>query len=47
MDPGHLNKGIKREQFQLPTIEDITTRMANAKWFTKIDANGGYWQMSE
>ena len=47
MDPGHLNKGIKRELFQLPSIEHITTRMASAKWFTKIDANGGYWQMSE
>ena len=47
MDPGHLNKGIKRELFQLPSIEDITTRMASAKWLTKIDANGGYWQMSE
>ena len=35
-------KAIKRKHFQLPTIEDITTRMANAKWFTKLDANGGY-----
>ena len=34
LDPSHLNKAIKREHFQLPTIEDITTRMANAKWFT-------------
>ena len=42
LDPRHLNKAIKREHFQLPTIEDITTRMANAKWFTKLDANRGY-----
>ena len=39
LDRRHLNKAIKREHFQLPTIEDITTRMANAKWFTKLDAN--------
>ena len=45
LDPRHLNKAIKREHFQLPTIEDITTRMANAKWFTKLDANRGYWQI--
>ena len=45
LDPKHLNKAIKREHFQLPTIEDITTRMANAKWFTKLDANRGYWQI--
>ena len=31
LDPRHLNKAIKREHFQLPTIEDATTRMANAK----------------
>ena len=45
LDPRHLNKAIKREHFQLPTIEDITTRMANAKWFTKLDAIRGYWQI--
>ena len=45
LDPRHLNKAIKREHFQLPTIEDITTRMANAKWFTKLDAKRGYWQI--
>lgn len=45
LDPKHLNKAIKREHFQPPTIEDITTRMANAKWFAKLDANQGYWQI--
>ncbi|CAB4009628.1 Transposon Ty3-G Gag-Pol poly [Paramuricea clavata] len=45
LDPKHLNKAIKREHFQLPTIEDITTRMANAKWFSQLDANHGYWQI--
>ena len=45
LDPRDLNKAIKREHFQLPTIQDITTRMANAKWFTKLDANRGYWKI--
>ena len=45
LDPSHLNKAIKREHFQLPTIEDITTRMTNAKWFTKLDANRGHWKI--
>ena len=44
LDSRLLNKAIKREHFQLPTIEDITTRMANGKWFTKLDGNRGYWQ---
>ena len=40
LDPRQLNKAIKREHFQLPTIEDITARMANAKWFTmELDTN--------
>ncbi|CAB4043550.1 Hypothetical predicted protein, partial [Paramuricea clavata] len=30
LEPKHLNKAMKREHFQLPTIEDMTTRMANA-----------------
>ena len=41
LDPRQLNNAIKREHFQLPTIEDITTRMVNAK----LDANRGYWQI--
>ena len=45
LDPRHLNKAIKREHFRLPNIEDITTRMASAKWFTKLDANWRYWQI--
>ena len=45
LDPQHLNKAIKRGYLQLPTIENITTRMANAKWFSKLDANQGYWQI--
>ena len=44
LDPRNLNKAIKREHFQLPTLEDITKRMTNAKWFTKLDANRGYWE---
>ena len=43
--PRSLNVAIKREFYQLPTIEDITTRMYGAKWFSKVDANQGYWQL--
>ena len=42
LDPKHLNKAIKREHFLLPTIEDIATRMANAKRFSKLEASHGY-----
>ena len=45
LDPRSLNVAIKREFYQLPTIEDITTRMYGAKWFSKVDANQGYWKL--
>ena len=45
LDPRPLNKAIQREHFQLPTIEDITSRLSGAKFFSKLDANYGYWQI--
>ena len=45
LDPRDLNKAIKREHFQLPTFEDISTRLAAATHFTKLDAKKGYWQI--
>ena len=39
LDPRHLNKAIQREHFQLPTIEDIATRLTGAKVFSTLDAN--------
>ena len=35
---------IQWEHFALPTVEEITARMAGAKVFSKIDLNHGYWQ---
>ena len=45
LDPRNLNTAVKRENFQLPTIEEITSRMSGAKVFSKLDANHGYWQL--
>ena len=44
-DPRDLNKAIKREYYQLPTFEEIASRLSGAKIFTKLDANKGYWQI--
>ena len=43
LDPRPLNKTVKHEHFQLPTLEDITTRLAGAKRFSKFDAKNGYF----
>ena len=45
LDPRDLNKAIKREYYQLPTFEEISSRLSGAKVFTKLDANQGYWQI--
>ena len=45
LDPRDLNKEIKREYYQLPTFEEIASRLSRAKVFTKIDASKGCWQI--
>ena len=45
LDPKDLNSQILREHFQLPTWEDISSRMSDAKIFSKLDANRGFWQV--
>jgi len=44
-DPRNLNKAIRREHFRLPTREDIMSKFAGAKIFSKLDASSGFWQL--
>lgn len=43
IDPRELNKALKREQFQIPIMEDILPELSKAKVFTKIDVKSAYW----
>ena len=45
LDPRPLNEAIQREHYKMPTIEEITTRVAGATVFSKLDANHGYRQV--
>ena len=45
LDPRPLNRAIKREHFQLPTTENILSRMSGARYFSKLDASQGYWHI--
>ena len=45
LDPQHLNKAIMRSHYPLPTIEEVTTRLADAKVFSVLDAKTGFWQV--
>jgi hypothetical protein len=44
LDPKDLNQAIKRSHLQLPTAEDIISKMTGARYFSKLDASSGYWQ---
>ena len=42
LDTKHFNYAIKREHYQLPTVEEIVARVSGAKVFSKLDARRGY-----
>ena len=46
LDPKDLNRAILRENYQMPTIEDIATRLHGAKVFTVLDVRNGFWHVS-
>ena len=43
IDPHDLNRAIKREYYPTRTIEEVVTRMPNAKVFSVLDS--GFWQI--
>ena len=45
IDPRNLNQNVKRQHYPTRTVDEILTRMPNAKVFSVLDANSGYWQI--
>ena len=45
IDPPELNKVIKLLHYQLPTFDDIASRLQNAKVYSVVDAKTGFWQV--
>ena len=45
LDPRDLNKAVKREDFKLPSREEMMAQFADAKYFSKLDAYSGFWQI--
>ena len=43
LDPRDLNSAIKREHYQMPTLDEITSQLTGMKYFTVLDATSGYW----
>ena len=45
LDPRDLNRAIKRQHYKLPSRAEITAHFAGAKFFSKLDASSGFWQI--
>ena len=45
VDLRQLNRHLLRPKFPLPTLEDIMSSLAGSKFFSKLDASRGYWQL--
>ena len=45
LDPKDLNKAIFRENYPMPTIEDVATRLDGAKVFCIMDVQSGFWHV--
>lgn len=45
MDPTDLNRNIKRRHYPLKTVEEIASRVKDAKFFTKLDCQKGFRQI--
>ena len=45
VDLRKLNLCLKRETYPLPTFEEISAKFYGAKWFSKLDAASGFYQI--
>lgn len=43
--PKDLNKVIKRPHYPSPTLDDVTSKLAGACYYSVMDARSGYWAM--
>ena len=45
VDFRYLNQYVVREPYQIPTFEDIFSKLTNAQYFSQLDAKSGYHQL--
>ncbi|XP_045446678.1 uncharacterized protein K02A2.6-like [Melitaea cinxia] len=45
LDPKDLNEVIKRQHLELPTLEEITSKLSGAKYFSTLDVKNGFWNI--
>lgn len=45
LDPKFLNAAIKKDYYSIPTLEDLKSKLARAKFFTVLDLKDGFYQI--
>ena len=45
LDPKDLNKAIKQEHYQIPTMQEIASEFSGKKVFSTLDLKDRYWQI--
>ena len=45
VDLTRLNENVRREHHPLPAVEQALAQLADARVFSKLDANSGFWQI--
>ena len=45
VDLTQLNKCVKRERHIMPSVDHTLAQLSNAKIFSKLDVNSGFWQI--
>ena len=45
LDPRDLNKAINKEHYKMITLEEVTSQLSGAQYYTVLDATSGYWAM--
>ena len=46
LDPKDLNRALQRENYPLPTIEEVAPRLHGAKGFTVLHLACGFWHVA-
>lgn len=46
VDLTQLNKCARRERHILPSVDHTLVQLSNAKVFSKLDVNSGFWQIA-
>lgn len=43
--PQPLNAALKREHYRLPVLDDVLSKLRDAKIFSKLDVKEAYWHV--